>query len=48
VTLVSADRDLNAAATAEGLPVDDPNLHPWPLARPALNNRPTRVILNVC
>jgi predicted nucleic acid-binding protein len=28
VTLVSADRDLNAAATAEGLPVEDPNLHP--------------------
>ena len=28
VTLVSADRDLNDAATAEGLTVDDPNLHP--------------------
>jgi predicted nucleic acid-binding protein len=28
VTLVSADRDLNAAATAEGLAVEDPNLHP--------------------
>jgi predicted nucleic acid-binding protein len=28
VTLVSADRDLNAAAVAEGLLVDDPNLHP--------------------
>ena len=28
VTLVSADRDLNAAATAEGLTVQDPNLHP--------------------
>ena len=28
VTLVSADRDLNAAATAEGLTVEDPNLHP--------------------
>jgi predicted nucleic acid-binding protein len=28
VTLVSADRDLNAAATAEGLPVEDPNMHP--------------------
>jgi predicted nucleic acid-binding protein len=25
---VSADRNLNAAATAEGLTVDDPNLHP--------------------
>lgn len=25
---VSADRTLNAAATAEGLTVDDPNLHP--------------------
>ena len=25
---VSADRALNAAATAEGLPVEDPNLHP--------------------
>ena len=28
VTLVSADRDLNAAAIAEGLTVDDPNNHP--------------------
>ena len=28
VTLVSADADLNAAATAEGLAVDDPNAHP--------------------
>jgi uncharacterized protein len=28
LTLVSADADLNAAATAEGLPVEDPNLHP--------------------
>ncbi len=28
VTLVSADRELNAAASAEGLLVDDPNLHP--------------------
>jgi hypothetical protein len=28
VTLVSADRDLNAAASAEGLPVEDPNTHP--------------------
>jgi predicted nucleic acid-binding protein len=28
VTLVSADRDLNAAAIAEGLTVDDPNSHP--------------------
>jgi uncharacterized protein len=27
VALVSADRDLNAAATAEGLAVDDPNTH---------------------
>jgi predicted nucleic acid-binding protein len=27
ITLVSADRDLNAAATAEGLAVDDPNSH---------------------
>jgi uncharacterized protein len=26
--LVSADAALNAAAIAEGLPVDDPNLHP--------------------
>jgi hypothetical protein len=25
---VSADRALNAAATAEGLTVDDPNSHP--------------------
>jgi predicted nucleic acid-binding protein len=28
VTLISADRDLNAAATVEGLTVDDPNSHP--------------------
>lgn len=28
ITLISADRDLNAAAVAEGLAVDDPNLHP--------------------
>jgi hypothetical protein len=28
LTLVSADVDLNAAATAEGLPVEDPNTHP--------------------
>jgi uncharacterized protein len=28
VTLISADQDLNAAATAEGLSVDDPNSHP--------------------
>jgi uncharacterized protein len=28
VTFISADRPLNDAATAEGLPVDDPNLHP--------------------
>ena len=28
VTLVSADRDLNTAATAEGVLVEDPNLHP--------------------
>src|SRR5262249_18016036 len=28
VTLISADQDLNAAATAEGLLVDDPSLHP--------------------
>jgi predicted nucleic acid-binding protein len=28
VTLVSADHALNAAATAEGLTVDDPNNHP--------------------
>jgi uncharacterized protein len=27
-TLVSADRELNAAAAAEGLPVEDPNSHP--------------------
>lgn len=26
-TLISADQELNAAATAEGVPVDDPNLH---------------------
>jgi uncharacterized protein len=26
--LVSADADLNTAATAEGLPVEDPNTHP--------------------
>ena len=28
LTLISADRELNSAATAEGLPVDDPNTHP--------------------
>jgi uncharacterized protein len=28
VTLVSADRDLKDAATAEGLTVENPNLHP--------------------
>jgi uncharacterized protein len=28
VTLISADQALNAAAAAEGLPVDDPNSHP--------------------
>ena len=28
LTLLSADNDLNSAATAEGLPVDNPNLHP--------------------
>ena len=28
VTLVSADRELNAAATAEGMAVDDPTTHP--------------------
>jgi len=28
ITFVSADVALNAAATAEGLPVDDPNAHP--------------------
>src|SRR5437763_12105745 len=28
LTLISADAELNAAAVAEGLPVDDPNAHP--------------------
>ena len=28
LTLVSADSELNTAATGEGLPVDDPNTHP--------------------
>jgi predicted nucleic acid-binding protein len=28
ITLVSADQELNAAATAEGLTVEDPNSHP--------------------
>ena len=28
VTLVSANRDLNTAATAEGLAVEDPTMHP--------------------
>jgi uncharacterized protein len=27
VTLISADRDLNTAAVAEGLDVDDPSTH---------------------
>jgi hypothetical protein len=28
VTMLSSDHDLNAAAHAEGLTVEDPNLHP--------------------
>jgi predicted nucleic acid-binding protein len=28
ITLISADQELNAAATAEGLAVEDPNMHP--------------------
>ena len=28
ITLVSADRELNAAASADGLVVEDPNAHP--------------------
>ncbi len=28
ITLISADRDLNTAATAEGMAVEDPNSHP--------------------
>jgi predicted nucleic acid-binding protein len=28
ITLISADQDLNTAAAAEGLTVDDPNSHP--------------------
>jgi uncharacterized protein len=28
ITLISADRELNVAAAAEGLAVDDPNQHP--------------------
>jgi len=28
ITLVSADQQLNNAAVAEGLPVEDPNLRP--------------------
>ena len=28
ITLVSADRELNTAATVEGLQIEDPNLHP--------------------
>jgi uncharacterized protein len=28
ITLVSADQDLNTAATAEGLLVEDSNVHP--------------------
>jgi len=28
ITLVSADRELNAAATASGLLVEDPNAYP--------------------
>ena len=28
ITVISADEELNDAATAEGLPVDDPNDHP--------------------
>ena len=32
VTLLSADAELNTAALAEGLSVDDPNSHPRPMA----------------
>jgi len=28
ITVISADQDLNAAATTEGLCVDDPSVHP--------------------
>jgi predicted nucleic acid-binding protein len=28
ITLVSADQELNAAAAVEGLPIEDPTLHP--------------------
>ena len=28
IVLISSDGDLNAAAIAEGMPVDDPNAHP--------------------
>ena len=28
ITLICADQKLNSAATAEGVPMDDPNLHP--------------------
>ncbi len=28
ITLFSADQELNDAAAAEGLPIEDPNLHP--------------------
>jgi uncharacterized protein len=45
VSLVSADRDLNTAATAEGLIVDDPRSHPFEEAvaqlRHQLASRPT-------
>jgi hypothetical protein len=28
ITLISADLELNTAAMMEGLPIEDPNLHP--------------------
>jgi predicted nucleic acid-binding protein len=34
VTLISADLELNAAAVAEGLTVDDPNAHPRTARKP--------------
>jgi hypothetical protein len=43
LTLLSADAELNTAATAEGLSVEDPNSHPEPISTiPPESARPPR------
>jgi len=48
ITLVSADQDLNIAALAESLMVEDPNLHPssTPLSADAFDFLPTPAVSN--